>query len=266
MYLAHWNLNLLPFENVPNSGFFYPSPVHEEALERMTYTVFQGKGAAMITGGVGFGKTMLSRVLIKRLTGERYHVVPMTNPALGPLDFIQMVMGLFQVPCDETFTKANMWQTLEAQLRKNLDHGRGSVLLIDEAQVISEPKTLEELRMLLNLQSEEKFLVNVILLGQLELEALIGQTEPLLQRIAIRYQLRTFTITETIYYIKHRLNVAGCNRVPFREDALKAIFNYTSGIPREINNLCDRSLLAAFIENKKNITQDIVEDAWKDLQ
>lgn len=266
MYLDHWNLSLLPFENVPNSSFFYPSSMHEEALERMTYAVFQGKGAAMTTGGVGFGKTMLSRVLIKRLTKERYFVMAMTNPALAPLDFIQMVMSLFNVSYDQTFTKARMWEALERQLRKNMEKGRGSVLVIDEAQVIGEHKTLDELRMLLNLQSEEKFLINVLLLGQLELEEQIGQSESLMQRIAIRYRLRPLTIAETVYYIQHRLSVAGCKKTPFSEDALKAIFNYTRGIPREINNLCDRSLLAAYIGNKMDVTQELVEEAWEDLQ
>ena len=266
MYLDHWNLNVLPFENVPNPAFFYPSAMHKEALERLMYAVFQGKGAAMVVGGVGFGKTMLSRALIRRLTKDRYRIVTMTNPALDPVEFLEMATRLFQVPNDYGSSKAAIWEALEDQLRKNIHERKGSVLVIDEAQVIDNARTLEELRMLLNLQSEKKFLVNVILLGQLELEKQIEEVAPLNQRISIRYRLLPLPYKESLYYIKHRLNVAGCTTMPFTGEALEAVYRYTKGIPREINNLCDRSMLATYLAEKTVATHEIVEEAWKDLQ
>ena len=265
MYLEHWNLNLPPFENVPSPAFFYPSPMHDEALERMSYTVFQGKGTAMISGEVGCGKTTLGRILMERLSKKRYQVVDMSNPALGPVEFIQMIMELFQVPYDEGFSKAKMWQALEKKLMQNLSEGKGSVLIIDEAQVVINQETLEELRMLQNLQFDDKFLVNVILLGQIELEQEIKKCSPLDQRISIRYRLIPLPLTDAIKYIKHRLLLAGCKNIPFTKRAVQAIFGYTKGIPRQINNLCDRSLLAGYLADKELVTKGIVEAAWEDL-
>lgn len=266
MYLEHWDLKILPFENLSNPSFFYPSAMHKEALERLNYTVSQGKGAAMIIGGVGCGKTMLTHAMMHQLTKDHYRVAAMTNPALKPIDFLHMVMRLFQVPNGYGRSKAEMWHSLEKRLRKNTDRTKGTVLVIDEAQVIKNERTLEELRMLLNLQSHDKFLVNVILLGQLELEKQIAQVTPLDQRISIRYRLLPLSFCDVLYYIKHRLDVAGCCKVPFTREALETVYRYTKGIPREINNLCDRSMLATYLADKTTVTQAIVERAWKDLK
>jgi general secretion pathway protein A len=174
-------------------------------------------------------------------------------------------MHLFNGASHSPHSKVKIWKSLETQLRKHLDQGNGSVLIIDEAQVISDTRTLEELRMLLNLQSTDKFLLNVILLGQLELEERIGRVAPLRQRIAIRYRLEPLPLADTMEYINHRLKVAGSQEMLFSEEACKAVFTNSGGIPREINNLCDRSLLAAFIKEKRIVSPDIVEEAWKDL-
>jgi len=119
MYLEHWDMNILPFENTPNPSFFYPSSMHKEALERLTYTVSQGKGAAMMVGGIGCGKTIISHALIHRLRKDRYRVVAMTNPAFEPNEFIEMVMRLFQVPNGYDRSKAEMLHCLESHLKKN---------------------------------------------------------------------------------------------------------------------------------------------------
>ncbi len=265
MYLEHYDLKILPFENAPNPSFFYPSSMHKEALERLHYTVFQGKGAAMLVGGVGCGKTIISHALIDRLRKDRYRVVAMTNPAFEPTEFLEMVMRLFQVPNGYGRSKAEMLHCLENQLKKNMEEAKGSVLVVDEAQVIHNERTLEELRMLLNLQSKNKFLVILILLGQLELIEKVSKVAPLNQRISIRYKLTPLPYREALYYIKHRLTVAGCKKMPFTAEALEAIFRYTKGIPREINNLCDRSLLATYLADKTIVIPEIVEEAWKDL-
>ena len=266
MYLEHYDLRILPFENAPNPTFFYPSSMHKEALERLHYSVAQGKGAAMLIGGVGCGKTIISHALINRLRKDRYRVVAMINPALEPNEFLEMAMRLFQVPNGYNRSKADLLGILEGQLRKNMVEAKGSVLIVDEAQVIHNKSTLEELRMLLNLQSQTKYLVNLILLGQLELSEQVARVAPLDQRISIRYRLSPLPYKDSLYYIKHRLTVAGCKRMPFTAEALEAIFRYTKGIPREINNLCDRSLLATYLADKNIVTHEIVEDAWKDLR
>jgi general secretion pathway protein A len=265
MYLEHWGMNILPFENTPNPTFFYPSSMHKEALERLNYTVAQGKGAAMMVGGVGCGKTIISHALINRLRKDRYRVVAMTNPAFEPNEFLEMVMRLFQVPNGYDRSRAEMLHCLEAHLKKNIVEAKGSVLIVDEAQVIHNDRTLEELRMLLNLQANNKFLVILILLGQLELSAKVARVAPLDQRISVRYKLTPLPYRDSLYYIKHRLTVAGCKKMPFTAEALEAIFRLTKGIPREINNLCDRSLLATYLADRTIATHEIVEEAWKDL-
>ena len=120
--------------------------------------------------------------------------------------------------------------------------------------------------MLLNLQSKSKFLVILILLGQLELPAQVAKAAPLDQRISVRYKLTPLPYKDSLYYIKHRLTVAGCKKMPFTAEALEAIFKLTKGIPREINNLCDRSLLATYLADRTFATHEIVEEAWKDLR
>jgi type II secretory pathway predicted ATPase ExeA len=240
--------------------------MHEEALERMMYAVLNGVGAAMITGDVGCGKTMLSHVLIERLARENYQVVSMTNPALEPTDFLRMTLNLFQAPHNNSdWSKVAIWRSLESHLKSNLERGKGSVLVVDEAQVIQNVETLQEVRMLLNLQSNGRFLLNLILLGQLELEDQISRIEPLQQRIAIKFRLGPLGLQESVLYIGHRLKVAGCKKLPFTVDALRSVLKYTGCIPREINKLCGRSLLAAYLQNSQNVTEDIVEEAWRDL-
>ena len=266
MYLHHWNLNLYPFENAPSPVFFYPSQMHLEALERIRYCVEQGKGAAMISGDVGCGKTTISQVLMTSLESSRCQIVTITNPALDSISFIEAVMDSFKAPCEQGCSKAKMWKALEYRLSKNLIEGTESVLIIDEAQVINSQKTLEELRMLLNLQAKDRYLICIILLGQLELERKIKQIRSLDERISIRYRLLPLPFIDAIKYIKHRLCVAGCIKIPFTKEAFYTIFHHARGIPRRINNLCDRSLLVAYLADKKIVSKTIVVKAWEDLR
>lgn len=266
MYHRHWNMKFPPFQNVPNPVFFHPSPVHEEALERMIYAVLQGKGAAMITGEVGCGKTMVSQMLTRRLSRENIQVAMMTNPALSRIEFLESVVSLFNASNNNSSSsKAKAWHHLERYFRWNLDQGKASALIIDEAQALDDEATLEEVRMLLNLQSDARFLVTVVLLGRPTLEELIARHAPLSQRIPIRCRLRPLSLAETLAYVKSRLSAAGCRTVPFTRDAFNTMYTYTKGVPRDINNLCDRSLLAAYMADKKLVTNPFVEEAWKDL-
>ena len=140
------------------------------------------------------------------------------------------------------------------------------MLTIDDAQVMNNQETLEELRMLLNLQTKDRYLISIILLGQLELEQQIKQIRPLDERISIRYRLLPLPLIDAIKYIKHRLYVAGCTEIPFTKEAFYTVFHYAEGIPRRINNLCDRSLLVAYLADKHIVSKKIVVQAWDDLK
>lgn len=220
----------------------------------------------MVVGDIGCGKTMLAQALPSQLPPQQYRIVQMRNPALDPLDFLQMVLILFQVPIEGAPNKATMLHSLEAHLRMEAEKGRHSVLVVDEAQTIKNPDTLDELRMLLNLQSPTHFLVNLILLGQTELEALVSLCPPLLQRLAIRFRIGPLSALDTANYIKHRVLVAGAKTVPFTSEAIEKIYIYSQGIPRDINNLGDRTLLAAYIRKQQVVDADTVDEAWNDLQ
>ncbi len=266
MYLDYWQLKAFPFENVPNPAFFFASTVHDEALSRLVFTVRQGKGSALVVGDVGCGKTMLTRALPEHLPSDKYRIAQMSNPALEPDDFIEMVLMLLNIPYESPPRKAKMLWALEGYLRQELAEGVEHVLIIDEAQTIRSADTLEELRLLLNLQTSTAFLLTVILMGQKELETHIAQCPPLHQRLAFRFRLGPLPGADTVNYIRHRLKVAGARRMLFTNEALKAIFQRTRGIPRQINNLCDRALLAACMARKPHVDSAAIEESWSDLQ
>ena len=263
MYEAYWGLKESPFENSPNPKFFYLSPEHEEALIRMVYAVKQRKGAAMLTGEYGCGKTTLTRALLQRLEGERYDVGLLTNPSLGQVDFIREI--LYQLGVDgDGRGKADLLHQLNELVLRNLNAGKDTVIIIDEAQLIEDTAIFEELRLLLNFQLDDRFLLTLLLVGQPELREKIQRLKQLDQRIAIRYHLNTLDYAHTMNYIAHRLRTAGLARSIFTEGAVKVIYDFTRGTPREINNICDICLLVGFSKRVTEIDEKIVTEVIHD--
>ena len=260
MYQEHWGLKELPFENVPDPRFFYPSPAHQEALMRLFYAVNNRKGAAMLTGEVGCGKTILSRMFVQDLAGDRYEIGLVANPSLPPLDFLREV--LYQLGAESKATsKLDLLHSLNDLVVQNLNAGKETVIIIDEAQAIDDSDTLEELRLLLNFQLNDRFLLTLILIGQPELREKVSLIHQLEQRIAIKYHLGPLTGDETARYILFRLERAGLQREIIDPEALSVICRVTHGIPREINNLCDLSLLLGYRSQAERIGDKIVQDA-----
>ena len=168
MYRVHWGLKDLPFENVPDPRFFYASGKHQEALTRLLYAVHGRKGAAMLVGGVGCGKTVLSRILFAHLSEDKYEVGLITNPALTPIELLREV--LYQLGIDtDVGTRIELVHVLNEGLLRNMQQGKDTILIVDEAQTIRADETFEELRLLLNFQMNDRFLLTVILMGQPEL-------------------------------------------------------------------------------------------------
>ena len=260
MYLEYWGFGELPFENVPDPRFFYPSAEHQEALLRMFYAVNSRKGAAMLTGEVGCGKTILSRTLIQDLPADKYEVGVIANPSLSPVEFLREILYQLGVE-DASESKLDLLHALNDLVAKNLNAGRDTVVIIDEAQAIDDPQTLEELRLLLNFQLNDRFLLTLLLLGQPELRERIAKIKQLEQRISIKFHLGPLKQEETHAYIQSRLDKAGARKQPFSEEALDAVHRTSQGIPREINNLCDVSLLLGFGAKAEEIDADIVQKA-----
>jgi len=262
MYLDYWKINKYPFENVPDPDFMYYSPEHEEALVRLLYAVKRMKGAALLTGEIGSGKTTLSRVFIQQLPEKEFDIGLITNPSLNALDFIKEVH--YQLGLDSNSnSKTDLLVILNNHLLENMNNGKSTLLIIDEAQLIF-GETFEEIRLLLNFQMNDRFLMTFLLIGQPELRDMIREYKQLDQRIAIRYHLNPLTKPETANYIRFRLSKTGCDRELFTEKAYDAIYQYSGGIPRKINNVCDLSLLIGFSLKAQEIDEPLIVKVVRD--
>jgi len=262
MYLDYWKINKYPFENVPDPEFMYYSPEHEEALVRLLYAVKRMKGAALLTGDIGSGKTTLSRVFIQQLPEKEFDIGLITNPSLNALDFIKEVH--YQLGLDSiSNSKTDLLVILNNHLLDNVNKGRSTLLIIDEAQLIF-GETFEEIRLLLNFQMNDRFLMTFLLIGQPELRDMIREYKQLDQRIAIRYHLNPLPRAETANYIRFRLSKTGCDRELFTEKAYDAIYQYSGGIPRKINNVCDLALLIGFSMKAQEIDEPLILKVVRD--
>ena len=264
MYTGYWELNDQPFGNAPSRDLFFPSPQHEEALIRLLYAVENRKGVAMLTGEVGSGKTTISRVLIDRLASDRYDTKTIINPALNSIDLVRAILLSLGISQDGD-SKVLLLERLESKLIANADMGLHTVLVIDEAHLIREKASLEELRMLLNIQSDGQFLITMIIMGQPPLMGNIQTLKPLNERIAIRFDLGPLSFQDTIRYVLYRLKTAGAARGLFTREAITPIYQYSKGIPLRINNLCERSLLIGAMQKARVIDTHIVKMAIEDL-
>ncbi|MBU4345103.1 MAG: AAA family ATPase [Proteobacteria bacterium] len=263
MYLEYWGLKKFPFENVPDPEFMYYSEEHEEALVRLIYAAKRKKGAALLTGDVGCGKTVLSKVFIQQLPDDEYDIGLITNPTLEPSDFLKEI--LYQLGLNpDTNSKADLLDILNERMLENVKQDKTTLLIIDEAQLISK-QTFEEIRLLLNFQLNDRFLLTLILIGQPELRGVIKAIKQLDQRIAIRYHLNPLDFKDTVKYINFRLKKAGLTRGIFTRQAVDQIYDYSQGVPRKINNVCDMSLLIGFSSKKKVIDSNITKEVIKDL-
>ena len=261
MYEAFWGLSEKPFENTPDPRFFFASPQHQEACARMLYCVRERKGAGLLTGVFGCGKTVVGHMLMQELNKERYRVAFITNPRLSDVDFLRMIafyLGLPNPPANKTDTHI----ALENLIQDNAREGRDTVVVVDEAHTVSDAAVFEELRLLLNFQWKERFLVTMLLFGQPELSALVNRNKPFEQRIGIKAKLEPLVREETQAYILHRLRVAGRAQPEsvFRPDAVEAIFESTGGVPRRINRLCDMCLLSAMGKQMTAVDLPVVNE------
>ncbi|MBI3088632.1 MAG: AAA family ATPase [Candidatus Omnitrophica bacterium] len=266
MYEGYWGLREKPFENTPDPRFYFASSQHQEACARMLYCIRERKGAAMLTGVFGCGKTVVSQVILQELNQERYRTAVITNPRLSDLDLLRKIahhLGIQNPPKD----KADVLILLEQLTADNAKEGRDTVIVVDEAHAIHDPGVFEELRLLLNFQWHHQFLVTLLLLGQPELAAIIESNKPLEQRISLKARLDPLSAEETRDYIRYRLQVAGHVNpsAVFTPEAVRMVYESTGGIPRRINRLCDIALLAAMGLKLTAVEAFIISDEVKGL-
>ena len=264
MYLNYWNLKKFPFENVADASVFYLSQSHEEALSRLIYTSKMSKGAAMLTGDIGCGKTLISRVYTNKMREAGADVALLTNPPYRPIEFLQAILYQLGIE-DPPDSKIKLLQILNKNMIDNLEQRRGTIVIIDEAHILRE-EAFEEARLLLNFQNSHRFLLTLLLIGQTELKTKMRQMKPFDQRILIRFHLQPFGFLDTAKYILFREKKAGFTKNIFTKKAIKKIYEYTGGLPRKINSVCDLSLLIAFNKEGKIINSAIVESVIEDLE
>ena len=265
MYESYWQLKQKPFENTPDPRFVYYSQQHEEALLRILYAVKEEKGAAMLTGIYGSGKTLLSRVIIDELIkGRTYEVALVTNPQLSSEQLLKELVYQLEDSYAEG-DKVALLHRFQEKVYANFRAGKKNVIIIDEAQRIQDEATFEELRMLLNFQLNDRFLITLVLIGQPELIEKVNNIPQLEQRLGIKYHLDALTREETRRYVQHRLSVAGREGAVFTEECFEPLYRYSQGIPRKINNVCDLALLIGFGQKAGLVQKEIIERVVADL-
>ena len=262
MYAAHFNLREPPFSIAPDPAFLYMSSRHQEALGHLLYGTGQYGGFVQLTGEVGTGKTTIVRTLLSQKLGN-VDVAMVHNPRQNELEFVASICDELGVAYDKPPTSIKtLVDALNEHLLKTHAAGHRTVLIIDEAQQL-DPKVLEQVRLLTNLETDKEKLLRIMLIGQPELIDLLARPDlrQLASRITARYHLTPLSVTETMQYIIHRLQVAGGASDLFAEAAMRRVHRYAQGIPRQINIICDRALLGAYAKGYRMVTPEIVDHA-----
>ena len=255
MYETFYGLNSKPFQLNPDPAFYFASKQHRRAKAYLEYGVSRNEGFIVITGEIGAGKTMVLRSLIEMLNGSNVVIGNLVTTQLGAEDTLRMVGAAFGFRVKD-IPKSELLVTLEAFLLSQTSKGKRCLLVVDEAQNLS-PRAVEELRMLSNFQFGNQALLQSFLVGQPEFREILQrpEMEQFRQRVAATCHIGPLTAEETTGYIEHRLKCAGSNGKPsFEPAAFDGIFKATLGIPRRINSLCDRLLLAGFLGGKTHLT------------
>lgn len=255
-YQDFFKLKDTPFRLTPDVDYFFQSEGHGNALQTLLYSIRSGEGFVQITGRPGVGKTMLVRFLLNQL-GEKVQTALILHPRLDPDDLLKVILEDLGVSSQtiQNNSKEGLLRFFRQQLLETARQGCNTVIIVDEAQEIPDD-TLEELRLLSNLETEKSKLLSIILVGQTELEDKLNHQslKQLFQRITIRYRIEPFSRNETEAYIFHRLAIAGATgNIRFSKKVLDAIHKKSSGIPRKINIICERALMAASIEGVNKI-------------
>ncbi len=265
MYESFFGLKESPFNVTPDPRFMYLSCHHQAALSAMRYGVEHRRGFIQITGEIGAGKTTLSRMFLSQLGGQ-VHTSLVFNPKLSELELLEVIVEDFGLK-PKARRRKECFDILNRFLLDETEKGFNAVVIIDEAQLLS-PKALEQIRLLSNLETTTRKLLQIILMGQPELNDLLTRPDlkQLRQRITVRYHLPELSREEVGQYLSHRLNVAGASENFFTADAIQRIYELSSGIPRIINVLADRAMLAAYAKNALPVDALLVECAEADLQ
>src|SRR6202167_1856229 len=270
MYKAFYSLKRHPFEITPDPSFLFPTGKHNEALAALYYGVRRHKGFVVLTGEVGTGKTLLLRCLLQSLKqSDDVKYAYVFNGRLSPLEFLQYIAGDLGLPATGK-NKSELLLQLAGYVVSRGEKKLTTVLVVDEAHHLS-ADILEEIRLLTNLETADEKLLQILLVGQPELDEKLDSFElrQLKQRIAVRTQLGALTAEETKRFIQRRLHVAGRDPLStplFPEETVATVHFYSQGLPRLINTICENSLMAAFAERLPNVSPQVVEQVAEEVR
>lgn len=265
MYLEYYGLTEAPFRLTPDADFLFMSRAHARAKAYMDYTVLSRDGFVVVTGEIGAGKTTLINKLVAELPDDVL-VAKIFQTQLNEIEFLQAVLTELDIEKFGT-GKVELLNQINDFLIEMYRQNRRVLLIIDEAQNLSD-KVLEEVRLLSGLETKKDKLVSIILAGQPELAQVVDSPrfEQLAQRVRLRFHLGALSLEETKEYIRHRLSVAGISeRELFTEDAFPVIFEYTGGIPRLVNSMCDMALLTAYVDERQVVDEDVIRASVDEL-
>ncbi len=265
IYQDFFGFSEKPFDLTPDPKYLYLSPKHKEVLAHLVYGLQENNGFLKIVGEVGTGKTMICRSFLRELRAD-FNIAYIFNPCINELELLQTINTELGIP-GKSKSKKKLVDTLNQFLLEERAKGHRVVVIIDEAQDL-EPRVLEQLRLLSNLETDTEKLIQIVLIGQPELNKVLAKEglRQLRQRITIQWELLPLNLEETRGYIQHRLNVAlGKGKVRFSRQAVDTVFRFSRGIPRMINVVSDRTLLIAFTQSTKKITPKIVKLAVNDI-
>lgn len=266
MYNQYFGFSESPFSIAPDPRYLFMSERHREALAHLLYGVGAGGGFVLLTGEVGTGKTTVCRCLLEQMP-KNVDLALILNPKLSPEELIAAICDELHIAYDKaSVTPKELVDVLNRRLLETHTAGRSTVVILDEAQQLS-IEALEQLRLLTNLETNTKKLLQVILIGQPELQSILTRQElrQLAQRVIARYHLLPLSVSEMAHYVNHRLAVAGIRQNLFPERVLKRLHQITGGVPRLINTLCDRALLGAYARGKRVVDLALVNEAAREV-
>lgn len=266
MFLEHFGIVENPFSNTPDPNFVYMSRRHEEALAHLSYGVKEASGFVLLTGEVGIGKTTISRCLAERLPGD-IDLALCVNPRLDENELLAYICDEMGIEVEGSrYSAKDLMDSINKHLLEVHASGRRAVLIIDEAQNLP-PQLLELVRLLTNLETAKRKLLQIILIGQPELRDILARDDlrQLSQRITARYHLEPMDLEQMRQYLGHRLSIVGLPINLFHERAIREIYSLSRGVPRLVNSICERAMLGAYAQGQRGIDRQLVDLAASEV-
>lgn len=268
MYESYWNLKQNPFDTFPEEKYFYESETHQAALLKLRYLIENRKGAGLLVGGGGYGKSFLLHVLAQQLEEQHGPVVPVLFPQMSPAELLAYIASELGAETDEDREPASVDRTIrkiQEVLVRFAERKRHPVIAIEEAHLIDNPQVFQALRLLLNFQPQHGGAFTLILSGQRDVLSRIRRLPQLEERLTVKCLLRPLSYEETLGYVTHRLQVAGLEQAPLEPSAFDTLFELSGGIPRRINRLCDLAFLVGYADGTTSITSSQLESVSEEL-